>query len=68
MYRIHGVFYRVTFSAESEKETFFLMKSRCLATVLHSNNEKITVIYFISFSVCNKCFHSGFPLSLVNPQ
>lgn len=46
-YRIHGVFYRVTFSAENEKEAPSLMKSRCLTMVLHSNDDKITVIYFI---------------------
>lgn len=46
-HRIHGAFYRVTFSAENEKETSSLMKSRCLTMVLHSNDDKITVIYFI---------------------
>lgn len=32
-HRIHGVFYRVTFSAENEKGASSLMKSRCITMV-----------------------------------
>lgn len=46
-FRVHGAFHRVTFSAENEKGASSLMKSRCLTMVLHSNDDEITVIYFI---------------------